>query len=114
MLSVAHWGHETKHKLLKKMLHIGDNVAHWGVAHWVHSVYFEKKKIFSQIFIQNSLDTWSRCKTILEIDGAIVFISEPYNWEHPDIDATIFNVEIGDNNDLVQGQIRNVNIVCYE
>ena len=40
MLSVAHWGHEAKHKLLKKMLHIGDNVAHWGVAHWVHSVYF--------------------------------------------------------------------------
>ena len=31
MLSVAHWGHEAKHKLLKKMLHIGDNVAHWGV-----------------------------------------------------------------------------------
>ena len=44
-LTVAHWGHEAKHKFLKKMLHIGDNVAHWGVAHWgvahwVHPVYF--------------------------------------------------------------------------
>ena len=38
-LSVAHWGHGAKHKFLKKMLHIGDNVAHWGVAHWVHPVY---------------------------------------------------------------------------
>jgi len=38
-LTVAHWGHEAKHKFLKKMLHIGDNVAHWGVAHWVHPVY---------------------------------------------------------------------------
>ena len=27
-LSVAHWGHEANHKLLKKALHIGDNVAH--------------------------------------------------------------------------------------
>ena len=39
-LTVTHWGHEAKHKFLKKMLHIGDNVAHWGVAHWVHPVYF--------------------------------------------------------------------------
>ena len=38
-LTVAHWGHEAKHKFLKKMLHIRDNVAHWGVAHWVHPVY---------------------------------------------------------------------------
>ena len=40
-LSVAQRGHEAKHKLLKKMLHIGDNVAHQGVAHWVHPVYIE-------------------------------------------------------------------------
>ena len=38
-LSVAQRGHEAKHKLLKKMLHIGDNVAHQGVAHWVQPVY---------------------------------------------------------------------------
>ena len=28
--SVAQKGHGTKHKLLKKLLHIRDKVAHWG------------------------------------------------------------------------------------
>ena len=41
-LSVAHWGHEANHKLLKKVLHIGDNVAHQGVAHWGTTGVFEE------------------------------------------------------------------------
>ena len=40
-LTVAHWGHEAKHKLLKKMLQIGDNVAHWGVAHKLYYFFVE-------------------------------------------------------------------------
>ena len=51
LLSVAHWGHEAKHKLLKKMLYIGDNVAHWGVAHWVHPMYY-KMGVFDTDFYQ--------------------------------------------------------------
>ena len=47
-LTVAHWGHEAKHKFLKKMLHIGDNVAHLGVAHWVHPVYEYGGCLFSR------------------------------------------------------------------
>jgi len=51
-LTVAHWGHGAKHNILKKMLHIGDNVAHWGVAHWVHPVYVTVYELFK--FVNNT------------------------------------------------------------
>ena len=74
-LTVAHWGHEAKHKFLKKMLHIGDNVAHW-----VHPVYV--KFLFSgiaavvRVDIENALkdDEWLSTDFML-------FLKEKYENE---------------------------------
>ena len=83
MLSVAHWGHEAKHKLLKKLLHIGDNVAHWGVAHWVHSVYFQSELQDSLQFGKNriffNLDRIiSAFDRILSLQDRIFFVMTVY------------------------------------
>ena len=66
------------------------------------------------IVVKNSLEIHGTIKTSIEIEGEIVFNSKPYTWEHPHIDETSFDVEIGDNNDLISGQIRNVRIVCHK
>ena len=70
-----HIGGEAKHKFLKKMLHIGDNVAHW-----VHPVYV--KFLFSgiaavvRVDIENALkdDEWLSTDFML-------FLKEKYENE---------------------------------
>ena len=47
------------------------------------------------------------------IDGAIVFTSDAYTWEHPAHWKTEFEVETGSERQ-VKGSIRNISITAYE
>ena len=67
-----------------------------------------------QVSIKNSDDGSGTCRTIIAIDNAIVYFSEPYKWEHPSADEMNFKIEIGDNDELVKGEIRNIKIICFE
>ena len=67
-----------------------------------------------QVTIKNSVEGSGTCRTIIAIDNAIVYFSEPYKWEHPSADEMNFKIEIGDNDELVKGEIRNIKIICFE
>ena len=74
------------------------------------------KKSFKFI-IKNSKEDEGKCKTIIQIDGAIVFTSNVYTWEHPHSDSvmeTEFEVATAypNCNDL-KGAIRNISIKAY-
>ena len=67
-----------------------------------------------QITIRNSPEGSETCRTTIEIDNAIVYISGPYIWEQPHTDEMNFEVQIGDNDERVKGEIRNIKILCFE
>ena len=64
--------------------------------------------------IRNAHDEPGRCKTIILIDGDIIFTSPAYTWEHPESACKEFEIETGDDNDRVKGAIRNIEITTFE
>ena len=82
-----------------------------------------------KVIIKNTKEDERKCKTIIQIDGMIVFTSDVYTWEQPEISdsddsdtdgsdsvtETEFEVATGSNwNSNLKGAIRNISIKAYE
>ena len=62
--------------------------------------------------IKNTKEDEGKCKTIIQIDGAIVFTSDVYTWKHPEME---FEVRTGSDYNLgLKGAIRNISIKAYQ
>ena len=67
-----------------------------------------------KVLIKNAKDDSGRCKTIIVIDGDIIFTSPVYTWEYPESACKEFEIETGDDNETVKGAIRNIEITTFE
>ena len=68
--------------------------------------------------IKNMKEDEGKCKTVIQIDGAIVFTSDVYTWKQP-VDSdyvteTEFEVSTGYWNREPEGAIRNISIKAYQ
>ena len=66
--------------------------------------------------VKNTKEESGKCKTTIQIDGEQVFISNNYEWKHPNSNKTEFGVSAGsDYNDRgLKASIKNVKITSYE
>ena len=59
----------------------------------------------------NSMDDLRLCKTVIEIDGDIVFTSATFTWTPDCQNQPNYVLETGSNSYNVKGQIKNIRIV---
>ena len=70
--------------------------------------------------MKNAKEESGKCKTIIQIDGEQVFVSDAYNWKFPNINTfgvTEFGVAAGSscyNNKKLKAFIKNVKISSHE
>ena len=59
-------------------------------------------------------EEFGKCKTIIRIDGEQVFVSDAYQWKHPNISE--FELHAGNkyNEEGLKASIKNVEITSYE
>ena len=71
----------------------------------------------SKVSVKNIREDSEKCKTIIYIDGVIVFTSDAYTWQHPDNKKTELNVETTSYTKLSSNakcSIQNISITAYE
>ena len=69
-----------------------------------------------KVLVKNTKEESRKCKTIIQIDGEQVFISDDYQWEHLDNPWTEFEVYAGCDyfNKGLKASIKNITIISYE
>ena len=64
--------------------------------------------------MKNTTDETGKCKTTIEIDESIVFISDEYTWKHPESFGEDFEVRIGSENGQAKAIVKNIEIISFE
>ena len=69
--------------------------------------YFKCKisRNISKVLVKNIKEGPHKCKTVIYIDGVIVFTSDAYTWKHPDNSRKEFGVYTGNAKKQEQGSI---------
>ena len=67
--------------------------------------------------MKNTKQESGKCKTTIQIDGEQIFISDAYEWKHPNSGKTEFKVYAGSdywNDRGLKASIKNITITSYE
>ena len=81
------------------------------------STVIQKIGIFrniEKVSVKNTTDESGKCKTTIEIDESIVFISDEYTWMLPDNFGEDFEVRIGSENGQAKATVKNIEIISFE
>ena len=81
------------------------------------STVIQKIGIFrniEKVSVKNTTDESGKCKTTIEIDDSIVFISDEYTWMLPDNFGEDFEVRIGSQSGHAKATVKNIEIFSFE